>query len=189
MDQQQQNSTRKSLASQALIALIIVMGLATFIPFVYATDAPAQAQVLTASQAGALKYGVAPNWTPIARIPGQIDQPGDLYLVDAIAIPQSEIVVVTLLLTNPGDLRQSYSYLHLNMGIYREQAPGTWLPATGPDGQRIEEAYLSLLDGQVQFVLPGGSRYAITIEGGAYHVIHTDRPGGTLSPTFHASVS
>jgi hypothetical protein len=128
-------------------------------------------------------YGSAPTWSPIAGTTGSVTK-GSLYYID----PQQYTgdLLVTLYLNNPADLTKAYSYL--NMAIMAQSsANGTsWSAVTSFQTNGNYNYYLTLTNGYVSFVLPGGSKYLISIDNGAYYCVSTSN--GSLSPSFYIDV-
>lgn len=99
-----------------------------------------------------------PSWSPIPGAVGEVDQPGDLYIVDVR--DASAPVYVTLHVTNLGALAKAYSTLLLPVGIWRATDTGSWVPAT------TEPHYLTHSDGNVEVRLDPGTVYELTLEVG-----------------------
>ena len=145
------------------------------------------------SSGGSAPYtNVAPTWSPVVGQAGSITA-GDIYYLDCSAYLGD--VMVTINLTNPSALAKDYSYLNLLVNVWSGGA-GTWTTqATNSDGSAIYsvgppviESFLNIINGNVTFILAGGTHYCITIDSGDYYCIDTNAIGGSLSPDFYLEI-
>ncbi|MCF8567472.1 hypothetical protein LLE49_22390 [Alicyclobacillus tolerans] len=142
-----------------------------------------------------------PGLSPLAQAVGSVGS-GDLYVV----APSSGDILVTVYLSNAGQLANNYGYMNFQVSVY----PGTWSVASGTDtfsftgsnpaaqttgsGGQAATAVLSLTNGYVTFDLPGGTSntstsgtaYSISIDSGSYYCSSTS--GNNLAPSFYATV-
>ncbi len=123
------------------------------------------------------KYDALPTWTPLVGSAGAVDA-GDLYYIENPGSGYTGNLLVTLYLTNPGDLADSYSYMNFEVQAYDYNGT-TW---TSKD----IDAFLTMSNGYVSFVLPPatGTGWVITIDGGSWYCIGTSH----LDPTFFLEV-
>jgi len=128
----------------------------------------------------------APSWNVFGKAIGGVSQPIDLFYVDALDSPAD--MQVTLYLTNVEGLGRCYRYLTLKVGVYVESNPGQWEEVADGHGGRLPDTYITLLNGQVSFTLPGYARHKVTIDRGCFYCIRTDADGGSLSPQFYLTV-
>lgn len=145
------------------------------------------------SSGGSAPYtNIAPTWSPVIEQAGTITA-GDIYYLDCASYLGD--VMVTLHLTNPAALAKDYSYLNLLVNVWSGGA-GVWTTqATNADGSAIYsagsplvESFLNIINGNVSFVLAGGTHYCITVDSGNYYCIDTDAIGGSLSPNFYLEI-
>ncbi len=128
-------------------------------------------------------YGSAPAWMPIAGTTGSITK-GSIYWIDPKDYTGD--LLVTLYLNNPADLTKAYSYLNMAVMVLGSSNGTTWSEASGFKTSGNYSNYLTLTNGYVSFVLPGGSKYLIAIDGGPYYCVSTT--GGSLSPSFYIDI-
>ena len=167
---------------------LVFLLLATFFllpwPVAYAYDQdfgePAAVRVEVA------ETGSEPIWEVFGGAIGGLEQPRDLFYVDAGESP--EIVPVNLYFTNAYELARSYRYLILKVGIYARDDSGQWQPAPGVGGGRLPDTYLTMRHGQVSFDLPGDVSYKITVDSGSFSSFPASVGAGDISPRFYLSV-
>ena len=127
-----------------------------------------------------------PGWQVFGNAIGGIDTPGDLFYIDSAN--NSTDIVVTLYLTNAGELIHCYRYMILKVGVYIQTGAGEWERATLWDGEPVPETYITLRNGQVRFALMGCAKYKLTIDGGSFYSLPTGAGGGDCSPRFYLTV-
>ncbi|GGG21580.1 hypothetical protein [Paenibacillus abyssi] len=127
-----------------------------------------------------------PTWTPTANragdIPGGTTTTGGTtaftngYLFD-IDVKSNTDVFATLYLANSPALSKSYSYLNLNVGVYKV-VDGVLTEV--PDSAEL----LSLTNGYVTLQLSGAAdgKYKIALKGGSFYCLSTT--AGALAPQF-----
>jgi hypothetical protein len=108
--------------------------------------------------------------------------PGDLYIIDARDVPND--LPVALHLVNAGELATTFRYTTFRVGVWRLDDSGVREPVMAPGGAGTLEAILSLLNGNVSFILPGGGRYVVGIDGGSYAAYPAGTGGATALPEF-----
>lgn len=108
--------------------------------------------------------------------------PGDLYVIDARDVPYDFPMALHLL--NTAALARSYRYTIFRVGVWRLDEDGTRQPAMAPDGTGPLEDILTLLNGSVPFVLPGGARYAVALDGGSCAAFPAGAGETTAVPDF-----
>jgi len=154
-------------------------------PVAYATGAD------VASGQQAVRIDVAepwaqPSYTAYGGAIGGINNPGDLFYIDATN--NSRDIRVTLYLTNAQLLVRYYRYLILDVGIYVETSAGKWERATTSSGEVVPKTIISMLNGQVSFLLPGNSRYRVAIDSGCFYCGRAAADSQSLSPQFSLEV-
>ena len=127
-----------------------------------------------------------PSYTAFGRAIGGINNPGDLFYVDATG--SSADIKVTLYLTNAQLLVRCYRYMILDVGIYVETSAGKWERATASGGEAVPKTILSMRNGQVSFLLPGNSRYRVAIDSGCFYCGGVAADSQSLSPQFSLEV-
>jgi hypothetical protein len=113
--------------------------------------------------------------------------PGDLFYLSA---PGSNAdIVATLYITNSGELIHHYRYIILKVGVYVRDSEGQWQKAMTPLGLEVPETYISMINSQAVFHLPGNGNYKITIDSGSIYYLETV-PGqaGLAQPQFYLDV-
>ena len=142
------------------------------------------AAVYTRAEAAAdsvvLKYNVDPDWSPSVGATGTIDTPGDLYYIDT-GTYQGDLIV-TLYLNNAAGLSKNYTYLNMQINVYKHQGADGWVAV-----EAISTTYLTLTNGFVTLLIPGTSEFDITIDGGSFYCIGNGT-NGSLAPTFYIDV-
>ena len=123
-----------------------------------------------------------PSYTVYGRAIGGVSNPGDLFYIDATS--SSSDIKVTLYLTNAQILVRYYRYLILDVGIYVETTAGNWERATASNGEMVPKTIISMRNGQVSFLLPGNSRYRVTIDSGCFYCGIAGVDSYYLSPQF-----
>ncbi len=111
--------------------------------------------------------------------------PGDLFIVDARSVPCD--LPVALHLLNAGDLATTFRYTTFRIGVWRLDSDGTRAPVMAPGGTAPLEDILTLLNGSVSFVLPGGARYVVAVDGGSYATYPAATGGSLAAPDFALS--
>ena len=127
-----------------------------------------------------------PSYSIFGMAIGGVSNPGDLFYIDATGEPSE--VKVTLYLTNSQQLINCYRYLILDVGIYVENGQGEWERATASSGELIPKTIISMRNGQVSFLLPGYSRYRITIDSGCFYCNNANVDSYSRSPQFFMEV-
>ena len=129
---------------------------------------------------------VKPSYTVFGRAIGGITNPGDLFYIDAVN--NAADIKVTLYITNAQELVNHYRYLILNVGIYVE-SNGEWEKAPGSNGELISNAFITMRNSHVSFILPGYAKYKITIDSDSFYATNVNGDHGSLSPQFYLEVS
>lgn len=127
-----------------------------------------------------------PSYTAYGNAIGGVDNPGDLFYIDATG--SSEDIKVTLYLTNAQILVRYYRYLILEVGLYVETSAGQWERATASSGEIVPKTIISMQNGQVSFLLPGNSRYRLAIDSGCFYRGGAIADSQSLSPQFSLEV-
>ena len=126
-----------------------------------------------------------PNWSPVIDEAGSIT-PGDVFLVDCGNYTGD--VQVTLYLTNPNKLTKDYTFLNMQVNVWKD-VTGVWTQSALADGSAIGTVYLTIHDGFVSFILTSHTKYCVSVDGGTYYCIDTDTVNGSLSPDFYIEVN
>ena len=153
-------------------------------PVAYAFDTDAMASQ-DAVRIEIAEDSAKPTWTAFGKAIGGVT-PGDLFHIDATN--NTADIVVTLYLTNAQELINCYRYLILNVGVYVE-SNGEWDKASGSNGELIPDTIISMRNGQVSFLLPGYSKYMISIDSGSFYCTNANADGSSLSPQFYLEVN
>ena len=112
--------------------------------------------------------------------------PGDLFYLDSKGAMDT---LVTLHLTNADELIHYFRYMIFRVGVYVQTGENGWERATLSDGEPVPDVYLTMRNGMVNFMLPGYSRYKITLDGGSFYSFSIDAGGGgAASPNFYLTV-
>lgn len=122
-----------------------------------------------------------PSWRPDPTGAVSVTTPGDVAVIDA---RDRAAVTVSLYVTNLPQLRRTYRSFALPVAVWQASTattPASWRRAAVPP------SFLTDDTGRVQFDLPGGRLYELTLEAGGSIV--TGGPGTVYAPTVFASVS
>jgi len=141
-------------------------------------DNPVQIQVAEDS--------AMPGWQAYGKAIGGIGTPGDLFYFDVTE--RGGDITASLCIVNTQQLFHCYRYLTLRVGVYVQNSTGDWERASCMNGEPLPETYLTLRTGQVSFMLPGGAKYKLTIDGGSFYCRGTNVYGGSTSPRFNLTV-
>ena len=133
-------------------------------------------------QVVAAEPAATPHWTAFGKTIGGVT-PGDLFYIDT---NNSTVDMhVALYITNIDELIHYYRYLTLNIGVYTQTGTDQWEKATMGNGELLPDTYITMLNGQVSFMLPGYARYKITIDDGCYYCYGAGADKSTASPKFY----
>jgi hypothetical protein len=128
----------------------------------------------------AVEGAKAPRATFIGLAYGSVT-PGDLFYFDASGSPGG--IVAELYLTNARELVHHLRYLILKVSVYPESGDG--------EGRQAPEAStcLTMQNSPVQFILPGGSRYRVSVDSGSYYCQPAGAGSGHEAPQFYLAVT
>ena len=127
--------------------------------------------------------------TPCAKILGGATgsiAPGDLFYIDAT--DSSHDMTASLYLTNAHKLTPYLRYLILEVGIYFENSDSQWKKLSLLDGNQVPDTFITLQNSPVNFILPGCTRYKVTIDSGSYYCLPANTNGNSLSPSLYLTV-
>ena len=166
-----------------LILLFPIVALSLLIPWpvAYAHNSASAGQVV---QIQTVETTVTPTKTVFGKTIGSI-QPSDLFYVDASE--STEDVTVTLYLTNSPKLIHNFRYMILKVSAYTETGSGSWEKATQWNGESIPDTFITMRNGQTNFLLAGLARYKIAIDGGSFYCFTADE--GYSLPQFYLEVN
>ena len=166
-----------------LIFLLLATLLLTPWPVAYAHDnaMAGQSQI----QIEAAETEAAPHWQAFGQAIGGVTA-GDLFYIDTGDINAD--VLVTLHMTNTDELIHCYRYLILNVGVYAQTGTDQWEKVTMGNGEPLPDTYITMLNGQVSFTLPGYAKYKITIDKGCFYCYGTGNDNSAVSPAFYLTV-
>ena len=133
------------------------------------------------------EVSVSPSWTVFGKAIGGVSTPGDLFYIDATN--NAADVQVNLYITNAEKLIHCYRYLILKVGGYAESSANQWEKASTANGEPIPDTFITLLDSQVSFTLPGYAKYKVTIDSGSFYCVNPNVDGDSLSPQFYLTVN
>lgn len=171
------------MGKRRLIFILLAVLLLTPWPVAFAYDAGDSDFEQNAVQIDVAEASATPSWNVFGRAIGGVTTPGDLFYIDATG--NTVDLQVTLYLTNTQQLIYCYRYLILEVGVYVEGETNQWQKASCWDGELIPDIYITLLNGRVQFTLPGDAKYKVTIDNGCFYSIGTNVEGGSVSPRFY----
>jgi hypothetical protein len=183
-DQNMGMARRRGVANPLVILILSMLLIyASARTFTFAGTAPGSSDVVTWAGQGSpgLKYGSPPEIGPAANANGEV-RPGDLFLIDATAAPSTFSAVLQLI--NASALARNYSNFSLKVGVYQDMGAGKWEPISNGAHGRPGETYLTFVNTQASLALYGGTRYAITIDGGSYYNFDSDEVDGSAQPEF-----
>jgi hypothetical protein len=109
---------------------------------------------------------------------------GDLFYIDVSGTTVD--TPFTLYMTNIDELVHGYRYMNLNVGIYIQTGTDSWekLSATS-----YPDMYLTMQNGLVNFTLPGGTTYKVTVESGCYRSYPITSGKSIAIPSFYLTAS
>jgi len=140
-------------------------------------------------QAGVHVEAADVSVAPTAKIFGQATggvTPGDLFYIDAA--DSSHDMLLYLYITNAHELTPYLRYLILKVAVYYEDEDSQWKKTSSWHGNPAADTYITLRNSQVNFALPGLTRYKITIESGSYYCIKTTDSSNDVSPQFYLTI-
>ena len=162
------------------------------------------------------KIGSTPSWSPIANSVGAVPSTsaingltGSLY---GITVPDTGRYMVTIFFTNPDKLSEAYSYLNLNITIYKvtiandtgwyvgdykaSETAQSDSKLLWPAECKVATQYITLSSARVILYVSGsttvssgiesGYKYIVAVPEGVFYCTTTD--GVTLSPSFYILV-
>jgi len=163
------------------IALLLLLPWPIAYANTYTDDTPSQDEVRIEIAEDSAK----PSYTVFGKAIGGVTNPGDLFYIDAGN--NAADIKATLYITNAHELINCYRYLILNVGVY-DESNGEWEKALGSNGELISDAFITMRNGQVSFILPGYAKYKVTIDKGCYYCTNANADQGSLSPQFYLEV-
>jgi hypothetical protein len=112
---------------------------------------------------------------------------GDLFYISA---PEGKADMEAILyLTNSDELIHQYQYIILRVGVYVQGSDGQWQKAMTSFGLEVPETYISMIDSQAIFHLPGNANYKITVDSGSiYSLDSASSQAGLVQPRFYLDV-
>ena len=125
-----------------------------------------------------------PTWTVFRKAVGEVS-PGDLFQVDAT--DNVADITVTLYLTNAHELVRHYAFLVLQIGVYVESDVNEWGEASLANGELIPDTFITLRDAEASFVLPGYTKYKVTIDDGSFRT-NGNPNASDAAPQFYLTV-
>lgn len=152
-------------------------------PVAYAHDSTADGQAQL--QVEAAEAAAAPHWNAFGKAIGGVT-PGDLFYIDNETSMAD--LPVTLYITNIDELVHYYRYLILNVGVYVQTGTDQWEKVTMINGELLPDTYITMLNGNVSFTLPGYARYKVTIDKGGFYYYGGAADDSDISPTFYLTV-
>jgi hypothetical protein len=114
-------------------------------------------------------------------------KPGDLFYLNT---PEGKSDIKAILyLTNSDELVHYFQYAILKIGVYVQDSEGQWQKAISSFGLEVPETYISMIDSQAIFHLPGNAKYKITIDSGSIYSLETVSGQADLAqPKFYLDV-
>jgi len=134
-----------------------------------------------------------PTWSPIEGVVGSVTA-GNLY---KIKTADAGRYMITLFFTDVDELVQAYSYLNLNVTIYKISSTDYESATLGsglPSGAVLDATeWLTLSNGRVILYVSGSQHYLVRVDSGVFYCISTDPDGNgdmdELSPEFYIMVN
>jgi hypothetical protein len=172
----------KSLKFTLVMAALLILPWLTSIAYANSNgdSAPGEVRVEVADRAAA----------PEATIFGcAFDSvtPGDLFYIDATGSPGD--LAVNLYITNAQELTHYLRYLILKVSVSSESQDGQWRQAPLRGGSAPEGGtYLTLQNSPVKFLMPGNSRYKVSIDSGSYYSLPVRAGSSNKPPHFFLTV-
>ncbi len=126
---------------------------------------------------------LSPNVEVFGNAIGGVEA-GDLFYIDVSGTTVD--TPFTLYMTNIDELVHGYRYMNLNVGIYVQTGTDSWekLSATS-----CPDMYLTMQNGLVNFTLPGGAKYRVTVENGCYRSYPITSGQSIAIPSFYLTAS
>jgi hypothetical protein len=162
----------------AILAILVITG--TSFAYTYLT-ATQQISVNVAGDIATVEASGSPSWSGIAGQQAGTLPETTLFKITPLASYTGNLLV-TVYLTNTGELVNVYQHLNMKMEIVDN------------DGNKIGRIeYLTLSNGKVSFVMTYGagwnSPYYVKITGGSFNTLKgTAGPGESFSPSFYCEV-
>ena len=129
---------------------------------------------------------VLPNWTPIQDAAGTVTTAGDLAVIDA----QGQSLLVSMYVTNLHLLQQAYTSYAFDVNVYKCASACTtqaaWTEATTVI-PATDTVLLTNTEGFLQFEMPSGFYYVITIDTGGTFFAYNTSSSPNLSPAYFFS--
>jgi hypothetical protein len=122
-------------------------------PVAYAHDLTAGQPLM---QIEAAEPSAAPYYKAFGNAIGSVT-PGDLFYIDTGDMTTDTPII--LYITNTNELTHYYRYLTLKVGVYVQTGTDQWEKATTCNGELLPDTYITMLNGQASFTLPGYAKY------------------------------
>jgi hypothetical protein len=172
----------KALKFTLVVAALLTLPWLTSIAYgnSHGSSAAGEARVEVAERAA------APQATFFGGAFGSVT-PGDLFYIDATGSPGD--LAVDLYLTNAQELTHYLRYLILKVSVYSESADGRWRQILlGSNSAPENNTYLTLQNSPARFIVPGNSRYKVSIDSGGYYCLPARAGSGNEPPHFYLTV-
>lgn len=101
---------------------------------------------------------------------------GDLFMIDTSGATSA--TRFTLTISNVDALIGCYRSLSMNIGIYVQSGTDGWEKMTEP------EMLVSMENNELNFSLPGGVKYKVSVVSGSYHSFHITQGQNVAIPQF-----
>ena len=111
--------------------------------------------------------------------------PGDLFQIDTTGIQTD--TEYTLTITNLDEIASDYRYMNLKIGVsvQSDNGTGAWKKLDELNGEQFHDLYITMFGDKVEFTLPGGARYKVTVDTGCCYC-YAVKPGESIAvPTFY----
>ena len=167
------------------IVLIAALLLAPW-PIVYAWDS-ANADTINGSMIQSASTETAPRINAYGNAVGKVS-PGDLFYVDMTGVQGD--ADYQLIITNANDLVHSYRFMNLKVGVFVQgEDANHWNQLTTASGDPVPDIYITIVTGTVNFKLPGGAKYKITIDTGCFYAYGLYNGEKAAIPNFYLSTN
>jgi hypothetical protein len=137
---------------------------------------------LTVTAAGEAEQ---PSWTACGKAVGSVAE-GALFYIQAADSPAD--INASLYLVNAAELVRDYRHLILKVVVYRSDGAGGWEIVSDSTGEPLPDTFLTMHNGRVDFTVPGGGNYKVSIDGGSVLSYGAAGRGKGEPPVFYLEI-
>ncbi len=115
--------------------------------------------------------------------------PGDLFQIDNTGTQTDTSYELTI--TNINELVSDYRFMNLKIGVFvlSDNTTGTWTKLDELNGEQFHDLYITMFGDKVDFTLPGGARYKVTVDTGCFYCYPVKPGAGIAVPSFYLATS